>query len=96
MKGRRTHESNFCYRLEGGNEDNDLWVRVHEPETINSDESRQFYGDRAVSSVWELTDDERAQVADGANIELTVWGGQPPVSMAVTTVALGKPPGDHE
>lgn len=33
-------------------------------------------------SVWKLTDAERAQIAEGHNIILSVVGGQPPVNLA--------------
>lgn len=79
MKPRRTHTSNQVYVLPGGNEDNDLWVHIDPAQGT-------------VSSVWELTDEERRAIADGANIELIVWGGQPPVGMQVVTTPLGKPP----
>ena len=76
MKPRRTPSSNKVFRLVGGTEDNDLWVRQDE---------------QGIASVWELDDDERAAVALGANIELMVFGaGTPPVSLAVTTELLGK------
>ena len=79
MKPRRTHTSNQVYVLDGGNEDNDLWVHI-DPEN------------GTVSSVWELTDEERAAIADGFNVQLTVWGGQPPVAMRLVNTPLGKPP----
>lgn len=79
MKPRRTHTSNQVYRLAGGNEDNDLWVHIDEAQST-------------VSSVWELTAEDRALIAAGANVQLTVWGGQPPVAMRVVDTPLGKPP----
>ncbi len=79
MKPRRTHKSNQVYVLAGGNEDNDLWVEID--------------GD-TVSSVWELSAEERKAIADGQNVELKVWGGQPPVAMRVVNTPLGKPPAD--
>lgn len=61
------------YRLEGGNEDNDLWV-----------ERDRVDGQPLIVSVWDLTDDERAAIAAGGTIELTVWGtGHPPVALGV-------------
>jgi hypothetical protein len=82
MRPRRTHESNQVFRLVGGTEDNDLWVT----RTVTED------GAPVICSTWEPTDDERAAIADGANVELIVWGdGTPPVAMSTTTVALGKP-----
>lgn len=84
MKPRRTHESNRVYRLEGSTEDNDLWVT----ETFCSEQP----GVPVILSVWEPTADERARIAAGENIELAVWGGQPPVALQLTAVALGKAP----
>lgn len=82
MKPRRTPSSNQVFRLEGGTEDNDLWVR-HALEA----------GVPTINSVWELTDEERAAIAAGANIELTVWGtGTPPVALRTTDEPLGKGP----
>lgn len=81
MGPRRTPTSNRVFLLEGGNEDNDLWVRT------GVDSS----GHATIASVWELTDEEREAIANGANIELMVWGlGTPPVSLAVTHERLGK------
>lgn len=80
MKPRRTPHSNQVFRLPGGNEDNDLWL-----ERTRSDEGP------CLRSVWQLTDDERAAIADGANVSLVVWGtGHPPVSLAVTDEELGR------
>lgn len=79
MKPRRTVLSNQVYSLAGGNEDNDLWVQ-----SVVSD------GELQVRSVWVPDDEERAAIAAGANIELAVWGGQPPISMVVVDVLLGK------
>jgi hypothetical protein len=68
--------------LPGGNEDNDLWLE----RTTDSD------GDPVLSSCWTPTDDERLQIAAGANVELVVWGtGHPPVLMRVVTYPLGAP-----
>jgi hypothetical protein len=83
VKPRRTHESNKVYRLDGENEDHDLWVC----ETFDSEHPERI----VVVSVWEPTDDERAAIAAGANVELVVWGGQPPVAVQTTGVKLGKP-----
>lgn len=81
VKPRRTHESNKVYRLQGGNEDNDLWVSEREVEGVP-----------IIVSVWEPTSEERQAIADGENIELAVWGGQPPVVLGTTPVELGKAP----
>lgn len=85
MKPRRFHGANFVFRLEGGNEDNDLWVeRMEGPD-----------GEPLIGSVWEPTDEERARIAAGENVALVVWGtGHPPVALAPTPVPLGKGPGD--
>lgn len=82
MKPRRTHTSNQVFELAGGTEDNSLWTHV------------EYEPGRAprISSVWELTPAERAAVAAGANVQLTVWGGQPPVAMRVVDTPLGKAP----
>lgn len=81
MKPRRTVLSDTVFRLPGGNEDNDLWVT-----TYGEDQ-----GGPCIGSTWELTDDERAAIAAGANIELIVWGtGHPPVAVRTCDYALGK------
>lgn len=82
MKPRRTHSSNAVYEYEGGTEDNSLWVEKVETED-------DFV---LIRSVWEPTKEERALIATGMNIELTVMGAQPPVSMRITDVPLGKAP----
>jgi hypothetical protein len=59
MRGRRTHLSNKVYSLPGGTEDNDLWI----------------YDDgEHLRSCWVPSDEERAAIAAGENIELIVWG----------------------
>jgi hypothetical protein len=82
MKPRRTPSSNRVYSLAGGNEDNDLWVC----ETFDSEQPEAT----VVCSVWELTPNERERIAAGENIELAVWGGQPPVALQVTAEPLGR------
>lgn len=77
LKPRRTHLSNLVWRLEGGNEDNDLWT-VTDGETVRS--------------TWVPTDEQRARIAAGENIELVVWGGQPPVVMRLDSTPIGAPP----
>ena len=80
MKPRRFKGANTVFRLVGGTEDNDLWVE-RAPEG----------GEPTITSVWEPTDEDRAAIAAGANIELTVRGeGTPPVGMRTTTVELGR------
>lgn len=79
MKPRRTPHSNKVFRLDGGNEDNDLWV-----EATTSEQGP------CIRSVWELTDEERAKVAAGENVYLVVWGTvTPPVAIGVTDDPLG-------
>lgn len=69
MRPRRVPNSNIVWRLQGGTEDNDLHAR----QTL-----------AYIESVWELTDDERAEIASGATIELRVYSRTtPPVSLAV-------------
>lgn len=83
MKPRRTVLSNSVFRLQGGNEDNDLWVR----KTTHED------GSSVICSTWVPSDEERAAIAAGANIELVVWGtGTPPVAMHTDDTPLGRPP----
>lgn len=74
MRPRRTPQTDIVFRLRGGTEDNDLWVEWTEDGN----------GRRAMVSVWDLNDDERARIAAGGTIELMLWGsGHPPVSLAV-------------
>lgn len=81
MKPRRTPGSNGVFRLDGGTEDNDLWV-----ERAVDDEHRPI-----VISVWEPSVAERARIAAGENIALVVWGsGHPPVMIVPTDSALGR------
>lgn len=73
MNPRRTPQTQVLFRLPGGTDEHDLWVR------------RGVDGPHAfVESVWELDDDERAAIAAGATVELRVWTTvTPPVSLAV-------------
>lgn len=81
MKARRTVASNHVFSLEGGTEDNDLWVSVAQTEG----------GDTTLASTWELTDEERERIAAGENVELVVFGtSHPPVLLRLTNVPLGK------
>lgn len=83
MKPRRTHHSNKVFRLEDGNEDNDLWVEM----------ARTPEGEDVIISTWEPTPDERRRIADGENVALVVWGtAHPPVVVTVTDAPLGKAP----
>lgn len=88
MKPRRTVHSNFVFHLAGGNEDNDLWAEV----TQDPDEHT------VIRSVWQPSDDERQAIAEGANVELLVWGkSHPAVAVGVNSEALGRPrPADEE
>jgi hypothetical protein len=73
VKPRRTPSSSLVLSLPGGNEDNDLWA-----------ERGATDGTPWIESVWELDDDERAAIAEGATVELRVWSfSTPPVSLAV-------------
>lgn len=79
MKPRRTVASNHVLSLEGGNEDNDLWVSVGESD-----------GTPLISSTWELTAEERERIAAGENVELVVFGtAHPPVLLRLTNVPIG-------
>lgn len=72
MKPRKTKYSNGVFELEGGNEDNSLWVE----RTIAEN------GDPVIISTWELNEEEKKAVVDGKRIQLIVWGtGHPPVAM---------------
>lgn len=84
---RRTPSSTTVYRLPGGTEYNDLWVSEYE----------EADGSHIVASTWELSDEERAAIADGANIYLEVWGhGHPPVAISITSEELGKGGADDQ
>lgn len=75
MRPRRTPSSNHVFRLAGGTEDNDLPVRL---EGMTGDDAR-------VVAVFEPEPGERAAIASGANVELTLWGrGVPPMALGVT------------
>lgn len=76
MKPIRTLNTNTVFKLPGGTEDNDLPLsRIrHEDNTVT------------MCSTWELTDEERVAIANGACIELYVWGeGHPPVTLAISS-----------
>jgi hypothetical protein len=86
MRPRRTVTSSQVFRLEGGTEDNDLWVTLYGPEDDTADAP-------CIGSTWVPTEKEREEIAAGANIELVVFGtGHPPVTMRLSTYALGKKP----
>ncbi|MEA2495536.1 MAG: hypothetical protein QOJ29_3447 [Thermoleophilaceae bacterium] len=79
MRPRRTVNSNSVFKLQGGTEDNDLWVQRDKLDGIED----------VIISTWVPSDDERQRIANGENVDLIVWGhGHPPVAMRVTDVAL--------
>lgn len=80
MRPRRTPSSNFVYRLPGGTEDNDLHCRIgvtpgpHTPAGVP-----------CIVAVFEPDPEERAAIAAGDNVELTILGeAMPPVSITTT------------
>lgn len=74
MRQRKTPTTNHVFELPGGNEDNSLFAEVHLDQA----------GAPVITSVWELTNEERQKIADGGTIELHVWGrGTPPVVLSV-------------
>lgn len=85
MRPRRTPTMTTVFQLEGGNEDNDLWVRPG----IEEDAT----GKRTpfIESVWSLEDHERQAVAAGDNIVLRIYGtGTPPTALYVTDEQPGR------
>lgn len=81
---RRFRSANKVWRLEGGNEDNDLWALNHE---VNDTVVGQV---PAVTSIFVPTAEQRAAIAAGENIALTVLGTQPPVMLRLTDEPIGK------
>lgn len=80
MRPRRTPETHDVFRLEGGNEDNDLWV------SRKTDE----FGNRVLESVWQPSAEELEVLAAGGCVRLVVWGpGTPPVAVGVYDGPLG-------
>lgn len=78
IRPRRTWRSNQVFRLPGGTEDNDLWVH-------NDGEH--------LTSTFVPTDERREAIANGANLDLTIWGqGQPPVAITLSHAPVGKRP----
>jgi hypothetical protein len=74
MKVISTPYTNVVFRLPGGTDDNNLPVFVGDNEQ----------GEKVIVSTWELDDEERAAIAQGATISLVVWGeGTPPVALSV-------------
>lgn len=87
MRPRRTAMSTIVLRLPGGSEDNDLWATTYGPDE----------GGPCIGSTWELSDEERRQIADGANVELVVFGiSHPPVILRISTYTLGRAATDDE
>jgi hypothetical protein len=87
VKPRRTHSSDQVFRLAGGTEDNDLWVTLYPADEDSGP---------AIGSTWEPTDEERAAIAAGANIELVIWGtAQPPVALRLSPYERGRPPAEE-
>lgn len=73
MRPRRTVDTTIVFRLLGGNEDNDLWVKQGSTD-----------GEPWIESFWELTDSERELIATGSAIVLRTSGtGHPPVALYV-------------
>jgi hypothetical protein len=73
VRARRFPGFTSVFRLPEGTEDNDLFVKQGSTD-----------GTPWIESVWELDEAERAAIADGATVELRVYGvGTPPVSLAV-------------
>lgn len=66
-----THKTNFTFTHPG--DGGDLPCQRAEED-----------GNPVTNSAWELSADERALVAAGAQVELTIWGpGHPPVAVTV-------------
>lgn len=86
LRPRRFHSATNVWRLSGGNEDNDLWALNHE---VNDTVSGMT---PAVTSVFVPTENQRKAILHGANIALTVLGGQPPVMLRLTDEPIGAPP----
>jgi hypothetical protein len=72
VRPRRTRETNHVFRLPGGNEDNDLWVRT----------GQTADGTPWSESTWELDADQGAELAAGATIRLRIYSaGCPPLAL---------------
>lgn len=84
MRARKTPSSNGVYHLDGGTEENDLHVRTGDAlGAVPTDDP--CYGMPYVASVWVPDDAERAALATGSNLELTIVGsGVPPLMLLVT------------
>jgi hypothetical protein len=80
MKHERTVRCTKRFVLPGGTDANDLWV----------EERRGEHGEPVIGSTWVPNDLERKAIAEGANVELLIWGtGTPPVYVGTSTVQLG-------
>lgn len=86
LRPRRFHSANRVWELIGGTEDNWLWAMNHAVDDAVLGPAP------AVTSVFVPTDEQRFQIAEGANIALTVIGAQPPVMLRLTDEPLGKRP----
>ncbi len=81
----------------GGTEDNDLHCRVDPPYKANNEGDFVYVDERTVRSVWVPSDEERQQIASGANIELVVWTNRtPPVAVGLAYEPVGKKPAGVE
>ena len=75
MKPIKTPFTNQTYVLVGGGVENNLPVMM-------GDNNGQHF----IQSTWELTEEDRAHIAAGAHISLTVYGrGHPPVSLGTVS-----------
>lgn len=76
MKPAHTDQTHLTHVLAGGDERNDL------PSYVTVDAQQR----QVIVSTWVPTDEERQAIADGANIELMVWGERtPPVALSTNT-----------
>jgi hypothetical protein len=81
LRARRFPSANAVYSLEGGTEDNDLWVELG-----HLDDGTPF-----IRSLWELDEDDRKEIQEGCNVSLVVLGTQtPPVMVVLTEEQPGK------